>query len=305
MIYQHHHHIVQMDDGFGISVNVFEAEYPKAIIMVGSALGVGQYFYFNIAKYLAQKGFVVVTHDYRGIGKSAMEAPKKGFDAGFVQLGKDFMSILEWLKVQYDNLPIMILGHSLGGIIPMFNERVVEYKSAFLVGVQTAYYKDFGYSFLSKIKTVFAWHLLMPMIAKIYGYFPSKRLKLKMEDIPHKLLSDVQTRRKFYEATDFLKNIGVKSHHLKLRCPVYAFTASDDAICTPRAMNRLLNDFIHAPIQSEVLNVKKQNLPKIGHAGFFKKKFEDSLWIKVVEWFDETLLEQEKYQLFSELEVWD
>jgi predicted alpha/beta hydrolase len=110
-----------------------------------------------------------------------------------------------------------------------------------------------------------------------------------MEDIPHKLLNDIQQRRKFCEATDFLKSIGVRSHHLKLRCPVYALTSSYDTICTPKAMQRLLNDFIHAPIKTEVVKAKHLNIPKIGHAGFFNKKCEESLWYKVSDWFDESL----------------
>jgi predicted alpha/beta hydrolase len=300
MTYQQSHEILKMDDGFGISINLFEPTSPRAVIMIGSALGVGQYYYFNIAKFLAQKGYLVVTHDYRGTGKSATVAPKKGFDAGFVRIGKDFGNLIEWIKHQFQELPIFILGHSLGGIIPMFNESVIDYKSAFLVGAQTAYYKDFGVSIISKFQTILLWHFLLPLMSRIYGYFPGRKLKFKMEDIPHKLLDDVQQRRRFCEATDFLKSIGVRSHHLKLRCPVYSLTSSDDAICTPKAMQRLLNDFIHAPIKTEVVKAKQLNISKIGHAGFFNKKCEESLWFKVSDWFDESLAKQEKTELMME-----
>jgi predicted alpha/beta hydrolase len=283
---------ILMTEGYNLSANLFLPESPKAVILVGSALGIGQYFYFGIANYLSEQGFAVITHDYRGIGESAPAKLFRKFDAGFVQLGKDFDQVFEFANTRFPFLPKQLLGHSLGGIIPMFAKNIKKCSAAFLVGSQTAYYKDFGNSKSQFIKTTLAWHIVIPFLTQLFGYFPAKNLNLKSENIPFKLIFDIQKRRNSIEATDFLTKIGVDSQHLKLKCPVFAVTMSDDAICTPSAMKRLLTDFKNADINYAVID--NNPIGKVGHAGFFKRKYEENLWSKVSEWFNENLLEKHK-----------
>ncbi|MGL4630270.1 MAG: alpha/beta hydrolase family protein [Leadbetterella sp.] len=280
---------IEMNDGYKITANLFVPDSSKAIVIIGSALGVGQYFYFALANYLSNKNYLVLTYDYRGTAESAPKKLDKNFEAGFQQLGLDFECIYLWIHEKYPHLPIHILGHSLGGIIPILSKKVSLYKSVFLVGAQTAYYRDFGCSKIGFLKTYCMWHILMPFLTAIYGYFPGRKLNLRIENIPKKLLSDIQQRRKYTEALDFLKGIGVESYPLGLKCPVYAITSTDDPICTPNAMRRLLKDFVHAPVTEELFDSKIHNLPKLGHAGFFRKKFETSLWHKVDEWFEKAV----------------
>jgi predicted alpha/beta hydrolase len=290
---------IPMADNYLIVANIFRHENAKAVILVGSALGVGQYFYFGIAKYLAEQGYVVVTHDYRGVGESAPKKLRRDLDAGFVQLGKDFEQIITWASNTFEALPIYLLGHSLGSILPIFARNIGLCKSAFLVGAQTAYFKDFGNNPSQRLKTVFVWHFFVPFLTKIFGYFPGRTLNLKSENIPAKLIKDMQERRRFTEATEFLVHIGVDSQHLKLMCPVKSVTMSDDPICTEKAMRRLLVDFENAQIEQHIINAK--DLGKVGHAGFFRKKHKETLWLRVDAWFDETVLA--KKQELAELEI--
>jgi predicted alpha/beta hydrolase len=290
---------INMADGYSISANIFLPNKPKAIILIGSALGVGQYFYFGIAKYLSEQGYVVITHDYRGVGESAPAKLSRNLDAGFVQLGKDFEHIITWANARYKALPICLLGHSLGSILPMFAKNIGLCKSAFLVGAQTAYFKDFGNTKSQKLKTTFAWHVFVPFLTKIFGYFPGRTLNFRSENVPLKLIKDMQQRRNFVEATEFLVHIGVDSQHLKLACPVKSVTMSDDPICTKVAMKRLLIDFENAQIVQQVIDTKE--LGKVGHSGFFRKKHKETLWPKIDAWFEETLLI--KKQALAELAI--
>jgi predicted alpha/beta hydrolase len=288
---------ISMADNYNIVANVFKPENAKAVILVGSAMGIGQYFYFGIAKYLAEQGYAVVTHDYRGVGESAPGKLNRDLDAGFVQLGKDFEQIITWASNTFGAMPICLLGHSLGSILPMFAKNISLCQSAFFVGAQTAYFKDFGNNPNQMLKTTFIWHFFVPFLTKIFGFFPGRLLNLKSENIPAKLIKDMQQRRSFIEATEFLFHIGVDSQHLKLTCPVKSVTMSDDPICTKTAMRRLLVDFENAQIEQHIINA--EDIGKVGHTGFFRKKHKETLWPRVDAWFDKTV--PEKKQELAEL----
>ncbi|RLZ11740.1 serine aminopeptidase domain-containing protein [Faecalibacter macacae] len=47
-----------------------ENNATKKLIVISSAIGVKQSFYSKYATYLANKGYLVFTYDYRGIGES-------------------------------------------------------------------------------------------------------------------------------------------------------------------------------------------------------------------------------------------
>ena len=278
---------LQMNDGFELSLHITEPVKPKAIVLIGNALGVSQFYYFNIAKYLTNEGFAVITHEYRGTGKSYSGVLKRDFDAGFIRLGADFNEILNFTKSNFPQLPICLLGHSLGGIIPLFAENINLVLSSFFVGVQSAYYKDFGFTKAGKILTASVWHLLVPFISSLYGFFPGKTLGFRMQNIPLRLIKDVQKRRNFVDVFDYLDSIKVKSYHEHFKCELMAVTVNDDPICTPKAMMRLLDDIGNFNSQSKVLDVRESG--SVGHCGFFKKKHEANLWPQVNDWFSKAI----------------
>ena len=73
--------ILNTSENIPISVKVFMPQTSnRKLLLINSATGVKQQIYFSFAKYLAEKGFTVITYDYRGIGESK---PKqmRGFKA--------------------------------------------------------------------------------------------------------------------------------------------------------------------------------------------------------------------------------
>ncbi len=67
--------ILETSDKYPIAITSFgENNATKKIIVISSAIGVKQTFYAKYATYLANKGYLVFTYDYRGIGDSK---PKK------------------------------------------------------------------------------------------------------------------------------------------------------------------------------------------------------------------------------------
>ena len=71
--------------------------------------------YRGFATYLAGRGSVVLTYDYRGIGGSR-PASLKGFAATMSDWAAlDVASAVTWMRGRYKGLPLAVVGHSFGG----------------------------------------------------------------------------------------------------------------------------------------------------------------------------------------------
>ena len=284
--------IIEMPDGYQLSANIFKPDNAHTLIVICSAAGVPQYYYYGIAMYLSQKGYAILTYDCRGIGESAPKKMTKKFEAGIKQLNEDFDCLIDFTEYIFPTLPIAILGHSLGGILVALSRNNHRFEAVFTVGTQMAYYKDWGFSGTQNFKIYFLWHIFLPYITRFFGYFPGKKIKLGIENLPASFVRDVHNRRKYPDIFNFLSTIDIKSRHLKISCPVMAMTMCDDEICTPQALNRFFDELSNAKLTKQIILLKETNGIKVGHLGFFKRKFADTLWVKVGNWFDEIFLEQ-------------
>ncbi|MEC8428943.1 MAG: CocE/NonD family hydrolase, partial [Pseudomonadota bacterium] len=68
------HNSIITNDGLSLSATIYSPkENAKAGVIINSATAVKQSYYQDFASFLASNGYLVVTYDYRGIGKSAIE----------------------------------------------------------------------------------------------------------------------------------------------------------------------------------------------------------------------------------------
>ena len=86
---------------------------PRAIVCLVHGLGEHSSRYAHVAEAFGKEGFVLFAFDQRGHGKS-------GGARGHFSSADDFMNdidlFLEQARAQYPGLPLILYGHSLGGI---------------------------------------------------------------------------------------------------------------------------------------------------------------------------------------------
>ncbi len=89
-------------------------EDPKAIVVIvhGLCEHLGRYDY--LAQHFNEFGYGVYRFDNRGHGKSGGE---KGYIDDFMYFIDDANVLVELAKADYPNLPVFMLGHSMGGFI--------------------------------------------------------------------------------------------------------------------------------------------------------------------------------------------
>lgn len=94
---------------------------PKGVLQIvhGSCEHMARYDEF--ANYLNSQGWIVIGNDHRGHGKTAeLQNQPLGFFAeerGWAKLVEDTFVVNKYISETYENLPITMLGHSMGSFI--------------------------------------------------------------------------------------------------------------------------------------------------------------------------------------------
>jgi len=99
-------------DGIQRYIHIWEHESPRAVFLtVHGGMDYGGN-YVNPALFLKEHGFVTVAHDQHG-----HDMKRKVYIPRFEVFLDDLELMLEWVKRNYQNIPIFILSHSMGGLI--------------------------------------------------------------------------------------------------------------------------------------------------------------------------------------------
>lgn len=257
----------------------------RNVVVIAPATSVKARYYHRFAEYLHASGCDVVTFDYRGIGASRPSDGLHAFKASFLDWGQqDFEAILNHVATRHPGQPIDVVAHSIGGFTLGLAASSYRVRRALTVGAQFAYWPD--YALRKRLQMVLRWHLVAPLIARLFGYFPGARLGW-LEDTP---LGVVRQWSAFHR--DFEKKPW-KAHRsdppLALRFELFrgetlAISLADDEWGTPPAIRRLLNLYKHARRYHLHLAPADIGEREIGHFAYFNSKFADSLWPAALQW---------------------
>ena len=93
---------------------------PVGVIQIAHGMAEHAERYHHFAEYLTEKGFVVYANDHRGHKKTAGGLDKIGFFAhenGWHLVADDLKQLTDIIAKQNPNLPIFLLGHSMGSLL--------------------------------------------------------------------------------------------------------------------------------------------------------------------------------------------
>lgn len=128
--------IINAGDGYKLSVHVFKAENPKAVIQIIHGMEEHQERYENFIDALCNNGFSVVSSDLRGHGADCKDLGFFKEKEGYKELLSDQRLITRYIKENFGGLPIYIFAHSFGTIITrvLLQNDSAEYQKAVLSG---------------------------------------------------------------------------------------------------------------------------------------------------------------------------
>jgi predicted alpha/beta hydrolase len=241
-------------------------------------MGVDQGYYAEFARWLAAQGYAALHFDYRGMGGSRPLAAKRslrGFRADLFDWCRDIDAAIDTLLVRHPELPLFVVGHSLGAQLPGLLRHRDRIAGLVSVAAGSGYWRDNAPQ-LKRIVLYF-WHVLVPLAVAVAGYFPGKRIG-KVGDLPRGVV--MQWRRwcmhpRYHVGAE---GEGVRQRFAAARFPVVALSITDDEMMTERGTRVLLDCYENAPREMQRIAPADVGATRIGHFGFFRPQFEATLW---------------------------
>jgi predicted alpha/beta hydrolase len=264
--------LVAAVDGFQLHCTLF-APPPAArrVAIISPATAVPQRFYFSFAQYLAQQGIAAVVWDYRGIGASR-PASLAGFGASLQHSVDDMGSVTRHVHGLYPDAKIAIVGHSIGGVLALLNPARELVDRIVTVGAQLSCWRD--WPLRVRVTRFIDWHLFRPLVTRLVGYFPGRRLNLG-EDLPYEF---ALTWGRCWRQRDGL--LGSLQIDCALSSPsdVVVVGVSDDDIGTRAALVRLHGRLRARSVVYRWIEPREYGLDAIGHFDLFRASVATRVW---------------------------
>jgi len=263
---------------------LLEAERPRGALAINGATGYRREFYLKFAAYCAQRGYHALLYDYRGMGASA-DTPPAAERARMSEWGRlDMPAALELLAQRYPQLPLVTLGHSVGGQLIGCMPNHARAHAHVMIAASTGYWRRqhrwFGYLALM------FWKVYGPLELRRRGYVP-RGLLWRGEPLPRGVF--LQWRRWCLSAAPFGPELDEDmrdSQFAAVREPLLAWGFSDDPIATRAAVEALLASYVNASVERRWTTPRQAGVRAIGHHGFFSERHRDSLWRGALDWID-------------------
>lgn len=273
--------VFQGTDGYSLAATLFMPRGPRQqAVLINSAVAVPRKIYTGFASYLAGRGNVVVTYDYRGIGGSK-PASLIGFDASLSKWAShDVTAAVSYMRARWPTLRLNYVGHSFGaqalGLLPNNNHV----SRALFVAGQAAYWK------LMNGRESYRVYALMNFIGlpltRYYGYTPGRLAS--GEDLPKGVFLEwakwVKNKRYLFDDTSLPGLRNFPHYHGALR----ALSFTDDPWAPAASVDLLCSAFTGTKPTVMSISPAGAGVAKIGHLGFFRPEHREGLWKESADW---------------------
>lgn len=273
--------VFEAADGYALSGRALVGPRPEIAILVTSGTGFPKGFYERFARHLAAKGAVVLTYDFRGIGGSRPDDLAR-MDMDYTDWGRlDMPAALDALAAQAPGLPIVHLGHSVGGHFAGFmpNHDLIS-RHAF-VSVGSGYWGRHHRSY--NPLELFFWFGYGPWSLFRHGYVKGGTL-WRGADLPRGVYT---TWRRWCLKPEYFADeltTRLRPHAFdEIRRPIRSWIFPDDPIATPRTGADMLELYPNAPSELVVRPPSAFGVSRIGHEGAFRRGLEP-LWDELWDW---------------------
>jgi len=276
---------VPAEDGRLLAATLFEprsGEQPTPTVIAGGA-GIARRYYARFGAYLAERGRLALTFDYRDIGGSR-SGPLKG---SAVRMRDwcilDVAGALAWMAREYPRRPIHWVGHGMGGFATGLAHNNGLVARQLNIAALSGYWRHMAVSERYRVR------LLMggfgPVVVATLGYLPGALMG--GEDMPGPAFLEW---RRWCVTPDFLfgdDTLAQKGNFARFGAPIRFAQIEDDVWGTPAAVDAIAGGFTGTSEKSTWrIRLADAGASKIGHHGFFRVEFRDTLWAAAADWLD-------------------
>lgn len=263
---------ISATDGYALGARLYGEQSAGPLVVIAGATAVKQAYYARFAAWLALQGATVLTFDYRGVGDSRPHSLRR-FDARMRDWGEhDLEGVLQFALHEKGSRPLHFIGHSVGGQMLGLAKSNGALEKVLTVASQSGYWRHWsGAGRLQMFAVMFG---MIPLFGGALGYVPGQ---LGMgEDLPGGVALEWA---KWCRHPDYLLGyVGSRDGYARVRGEVLAMSIDDDTYAPVPAVDWLHALLSSATVERRHLTPAAIGAPTIGHFGFFRSTFEETLW---------------------------
>jgi predicted alpha/beta hydrolase len=238
-----------------------------ATMLLANAMAVRQEFYHPIARYFASQGVHVLTFDY-----AVPDTHVTVTDWA----RKDLAAMLVEARAPAPGLPLLYLGHSLGGQLIGVTPGNGAVRAALHITAGSGYYR---FNDRMPVMVRALWFVYMPLFTPVFGYFPGKMLRA-VGDLPRGVTWE--WRRWCLNPEYLLSEPGARESYADFRAPILCYSFEDDDINTKNGIDYLHSSYPY--VTRRHVHPREVGQQRIGHFGFFNERCREPLWTETLEW---------------------
>jgi predicted alpha/beta hydrolase len=270
----------QTADGVALAATLYGSSVPGSpAVLLASALGIGQSFYAPFASWLALGGYTVMTFDLRGIGASRVRGQSlRTVKADMLTWARqDFAAAVRTLCEHAKAPTIAVLGHSLGAHHPAMSDAATQARIHKLVSIGSGagYWRDWAAP--SRKLAPLLLHVAGPLLTRLFGYFPGKRLGM-VGDLPAGVMLQWSRWCRHPQFAWGAQPELVCPALATVRYPIHAIGFTDDEAMTEECIRKLLQVQPNAPSTLTMETPQSLGVARIGHLGAFRKEMHQQVW---------------------------
>lgn len=163
-------------DGYPLGARSFEPAEPSGrTLIIVPGLGLRASFYDPLAIYFAQRGFFVLSFDYRGIGESRSDSLPNS-KVTLLDWGRlDFGGALQYVLTSRPKDQVFVLAHSTGGMFVGMAPECDRIDGLVAVAAQPGYWRLWPGVDGKITMAALSW-LVIPALVGLFGYLPARTL---------------------------------------------------------------------------------------------------------------------------------
>jgi predicted alpha/beta hydrolase len=268
--------------GERIAALLYAAPDPRALVLLHPATAVAQGYYEAFARWLAGLGLSVLTYDYRGTGASRPADLRSCTVTMADWMEEDVGAVTRWAAGRHPGLPLLAIGHSVGGHAIALSGETARLSAAVLVASHagaTRLVRGFG----ERLRVRVVMRVLGPLLCALCGYMPGRRVGLG-EDLPAAVMRQwsrwTSLPRYFLDDPSMHAERRMRAQRL----PLLVLGFDDDPWANPDAIAMLVAPLANAAVERRQIAPLDAGVPAIGHMGFFRKRCATLLWPRVGAW---------------------
>ncbi|BCH24653.1 alpha/beta hydrolase [Mesorhizobium sp. L-8-3] len=266
------------DDGFALKGTLFEGSGTRPLVLISSATAVPRGLYAGFAEAVVRAGArAALIYDYRGTGGSSRPAGWKK------RIGMKDWALLDLpaaaraLDAVSPDHPMVGVGQSYGGQALGLSGIPGRFLRYGMVATMSGYWRGLDDRLAGPRM------FLVGVPASLLFRDMPRRLGVG-EPIPGSVFRDWARwcRMPDYFFDD--PSLPETARYRDVRTPILAIGLTDDPWGTRRAVRALMRHYENAHVEERWLSPSDGGGQKIGHLGFFRSRFAETLWPQFAAW---------------------